>query len=254
MGFDVKEFWDKRVKEHGIKATGIKSPILHEYSQFLKWNIFKKEYRKFKKKYPEKDAKILDVGCGYGYWTMKFARDGFDVTGIDISEETIKNAKILADQNNLHINYFALPANEINFKDKFDLAISVAALQHEIDDKKWEEALEKIHHSLRKGGKLIMIESAPIFSKRQKAAWKAERTYKFHKKTAKEVGFRFVKSYGFVFNGYYLFYLLEKIMPKKIKKPIQRLNLKIFKRCDLFLSKIPFLRYMYYSKMLVFKK
>lgn len=38
-------------------------------------------------------AKILDVGCGTGYFTDCFAKLGFDATGVDISTETIRLAK-----------------------------------------------------------------------------------------------------------------------------------------------------------------
>ena len=32
---------------------------------------------------------ILDGGCGMGEWTVFLAQQGFDVTGLDISEATI---------------------------------------------------------------------------------------------------------------------------------------------------------------------
>jgi SAM-dependent methyltransferase len=40
---------------------------------------------------PEKGP-VLDAGCGDGYGSMKLAELGFDVTGLDISEEMIKKA------------------------------------------------------------------------------------------------------------------------------------------------------------------
>ena len=32
---------------------------------------------------PESGARILDVGCGTGYFTRRFAGEGYDVTGLD---------------------------------------------------------------------------------------------------------------------------------------------------------------------------
>ena len=42
---------------------------------------------------PAPGAALLDVGCGTGYFTRRLAREGFDVTGIDASPETIRYAR-----------------------------------------------------------------------------------------------------------------------------------------------------------------
>lgn len=41
----------------------------------------------------EPDAKILDIGCAFGFYARYFASKGFFVTAIDISEEMISIAK-----------------------------------------------------------------------------------------------------------------------------------------------------------------
>jgi 2-polyprenyl-3-methyl-5-hydroxy-6-metoxy-1,4-benzoquinol methylase len=38
----------------------------------------------------DRDAKILDLGCGTGYLFLRFLRRGFDVTGLDLSAEMIE--------------------------------------------------------------------------------------------------------------------------------------------------------------------
>ncbi|OGT98234.1 MAG: hypothetical protein A2X80_06685 [Geobacteraceae bacterium GWB2_52_12] len=42
------------------------------------------------------DASILEVGCGPGYLSLELARAGFNVTGIDVSEECINVAEKMA--------------------------------------------------------------------------------------------------------------------------------------------------------------
>ena len=41
----------------------------------------------------EKPLKILDVGCGAGYFIVLLGLEGYDVTGIDLTEAMIDRAK-----------------------------------------------------------------------------------------------------------------------------------------------------------------
>ena len=70
---------------------------------------------------PKKGAKMLDVACGKGRHSMQLAANGFDVTGIDLSKESIA-AALLHESENLHfyehdmrlpfwINYFDIAFN-----------------------------------------------------------------------------------------------------------------------------------------------
>ena len=52
---------------------------------------------------PSKDSLMLDVGCGRGRHSIQLATKGFDVTGIDLSEESIRIAK---ENENDHLHFF----------------------------------------------------------------------------------------------------------------------------------------------------
>ena len=59
----------------------------------------------FKKEFPFKNLKILDIGCGGGLISEPMCRLGAEVTGIDASMKNIKIAEVHAKKNNLNINY-----------------------------------------------------------------------------------------------------------------------------------------------------
>ncbi|PSQ95232.1 MAG: class I SAM-dependent methyltransferase [Bacteroidetes bacterium SW_9_63_38] len=54
---------------------------------------------------PAPDARILDIGCGHGRHARIFARRGYDVTGIDLSEEAITEARAQAEDAGLDLTF-----------------------------------------------------------------------------------------------------------------------------------------------------
>jgi len=75
---------------------------------------------------PAPGASLLDVGCGTGYFTRRFALDGHPATGLDLDASMLEvaSARRVAGERYVHGNALALP-----FKDgEFDCCVSVAAL------------------------------------------------------------------------------------------------------------------------------
>jgi SAM-dependent methyltransferase len=76
---------------------------------------------------PVPDATLLDVGCGTGYFTRRFAQDaGLRVTGLDPDRDGLAYARAHASPNDV---YIAGDARELPFPDaSFDFVVSVTAL------------------------------------------------------------------------------------------------------------------------------
>jgi len=70
---------------------------------------------------------LLDVGCGTGHWSVFFAEQGFEVTGIDISPEMISTAQA---RNAFHCRLVTADAMKLPFLDgDFDVVSAMAALE-----------------------------------------------------------------------------------------------------------------------------
>lgn len=72
-----------------------------------------------------KKLKILDVGCGAGFFTILLAKEGHEVTGIDLTPDMISNAAVLAAEEQVDCQFLVMDAEHPAFKDEeFDVVIS----------------------------------------------------------------------------------------------------------------------------------
>ena len=79
----IKEYWEG---EAGIYSEGIKAELKSETAE--NWKNLILEYA------PEKEhLEVLDVGCGPGFFEIMLGKEGHHVTGIDITENMIHEAK-----------------------------------------------------------------------------------------------------------------------------------------------------------------
>lgn len=102
----------------------------------------------------EKDSKLLDIGCGTGRNTNY---TNVNITGIDISEEQIKQCirKSNNKSNDINNNYIVADMCEMPFQDNsFDNIISIASFHHLSNDKRRKQALYEMHRVLKKNGRV----------------------------------------------------------------------------------------------------
>mgnify|MGYP001558903546 CR=1 FL=1 len=112
-----------------------------------------------------KGERVLDLGCGEGFFARELAKAGAKVTGTDIAKELIAQARAKG-----NAEYFVSPANKLTFaKDSgFDAALCVLALQN-IED--LAGALKEVRRVLAKGGRFIFIVNHPAFRVLKRSSW-----------------------------------------------------------------------------------
>ena len=66
---------------------------------------------------------ILDIGCGTGRHAIELAKRGYKVTGVDLSISQLQRAKEKAGDANVQIEFIQRDARELEFENKFDMAI-----------------------------------------------------------------------------------------------------------------------------------
>ncbi|MBL1214473.1 MAG: class I SAM-dependent methyltransferase [Ignavibacteriae bacterium] len=112
-----------------------------------------------------KQARILDIGCGTGRHSLELAKRGYSVTGVDLSESLIKRAKELAEKEKLKIDFQIQDARALTFSNEFDLAIMIcegAFPLMETDEMNFQ-ILQNATRSLKESGKLIFTTLNGLF-------------------------------------------------------------------------------------------
>ncbi len=105
---------------------------------------------------PKPPLKVLDVGCGTGAMGLLYARMGYDVSGVDLSEAMMNQARMKAIRDNLAIDLKKGDAENLPYPDEsFDLIVNrhlLWTLPHP------EVALYEWSRVLKKGGTLLIID------------------------------------------------------------------------------------------------
>ncbi len=85
--------------------------------------------KKIRVQYGESKVGILDVGCGAGFLTNEFASQGYPVTGVDLSPESLKVAHNY--DKTKSVKYLTADALKLPFPDNsFDVVTCMDFLEH----------------------------------------------------------------------------------------------------------------------------
>lgn len=127
------------------------------------------------------NAKVLDLGCGEGKDSFFLAKQGFEVTAVDLSEEGIKKLKKFAKKEKLKIKTEVsdIKSYLANCK-KFDVILAMNILQF-IDQKNIRPVIKKIKSKTKPGG-LNVIASFIAENLQQKETALSKGRYCFDKK------------------------------------------------------------------------
>ena len=99
----------------------------------------------------EKGSHILDIPCGFGRHSIEFAKRGFQVTGVDISETFVKNLNEKVKNENLNITVLKADVLDVSFTEKFNGAVCLGNSFGYFDFEKMKVFVERVSVSLNRG-------------------------------------------------------------------------------------------------------
>lgn len=97
-------------------------------------------------------ARILDVGCGPGQYSLYFYKHGFEVIGVDFSEKMVSIAKTLCDK----VEFYIQDMRNLSFRDnEFDALWVCSSFVH-IPTEESMQVLKEFKRILREDGILFI--------------------------------------------------------------------------------------------------
>lgn len=197
--------------------------------------------------------KVLVLGCGEGAESFFLAKNGANVTGIDIGDVAISHAKENAKKEGLEnkTNFLIMDAEKLEFPDNtFDI-ITASGMIHHID---FDKVLPEMRRVIKPTGEIICIEPLkynPIFQTYRKTTphlrtkWEAEHILGRHEIYLPLKYFEKVEPRFF----YFFVFLAVPLRNTKVFEPV----LKFLEKADKVFLKIPVLRWLAWQVIFVIK-
>ncbi|MBR0381725.1 MAG: methyltransferase domain-containing protein [Eubacterium sp.] len=129
------------------------------------WGKTAEDYAKYRDIYPQEfydyilnlglcknGQTVLDIGTGTGVLPRNMYKYGAEWTGIDIAENQIEQAKRIAEDTGMNIDFFVSKAEEVSFRDEtFDVITACQCiwyLKHDVTAQKFAKMLKPGGHFL----------------------------------------------------------------------------------------------------------
>jgi ubiquinone/menaquinone biosynthesis C-methylase UbiE len=152
--------------ESHLKLSKEETTNLNAYSSlggvqaFTKIGLWREEAMMIRKYFKKNRAKALDLGCGAGRTTLPLSEMGYDVIGMDVSEQMIEKAKSRFPSLDFRIG----DACDLKFPDKsFDYVLfSFNGIDYIYPEEKRTKALKEINRVLKDDGIFIFSTHNPV--------------------------------------------------------------------------------------------
>jgi SAM-dependent methyltransferase len=109
-----------------------------------------------------KGQSLLDLCCGNGRHSRWFAKQGFHVTGVDLSPALLKEAQKKEYAKDIH--YVRLDMRELYYKDDFDVVVNLfTSFGYFKEDEQNKKVLANAYHALKTNGYFVFDYLNPSF-------------------------------------------------------------------------------------------
>jgi 2-polyprenyl-3-methyl-5-hydroxy-6-metoxy-1,4-benzoquinol methylase len=155
MTYQPQEFWEQRLSEQfDLRGTG-ETGLSLEYNRAcytLRAEVLAEALARAEATVAHR--RVLDVGCGTGFWTQWYVTRGAAYTGLDIAQVSVDRlAQAYPEQMFARADVSeGVPGGPYDLINVFDV------LYHITDDDRWRAALRHLAKAVKPGGLLLVTD------------------------------------------------------------------------------------------------
>lgn len=120
-------------------------------------------------------ARIIDVPCGNGRIAIELAKRGHELTGVDIAEEFINEAKSNSSQASVNVDWHVRDMRDLPWSGAFDGAFCFGNSFGYLSDEANADFLKAVSRTLKPGGRFIL--DAPAVAECMLPAFQPNRSF-----------------------------------------------------------------------------
>jgi ubiquinone/menaquinone biosynthesis C-methylase UbiE/acyl carrier protein len=151
---DSRRFWDEVAPDYTTAFSDVP-----EVARYIEKTECRHVFRIAK---VDPSMAILDLGCGFGRWTVEFAKRCQKVVAVDFSANMVERARQSSQEHGLqNVEFHVTPIQEFRTHEKLDIVMLSGVLVSIVDDQLLE-VLTNARDRLKPGGRVIVREITGI--------------------------------------------------------------------------------------------
>ena len=156
MTYQPREFWEQRLSQQfdlrGTGETGL-SLAYNRACYALRRDVL--DAALAAQRFDPRGRRVLDVGCGTGFFTSYYVERGAQVTGLDIAPTSIATLS----ERFPAARFVLADVGEQPVEGRFDLVNAFDVLYHIVDDARWARAVGHLAAAVEPGGLLLVTDT-----------------------------------------------------------------------------------------------
>ena len=156
MSYRPREFWEDRLnRQFDLRGTGEigASTAYNDACYAMRREVLTRALAEAA--FDPRGRRVLDVGCGTGFFTRYYLERGAALTGLDITQISVERLRARHPE----ARFLLADVSDQPLGERYDLVNAFDVLYHITDDARWARALGHLADAVLPGGLLLLTDT-----------------------------------------------------------------------------------------------